>query len=67
MPRLGTVVLEQPTGIRYLGDQEALLQYGKLYERLADYALAPIDVSLAPEAHSVKDSLALIQHVLYTL
>jgi hypothetical protein len=44
-----------------------LLQYGRLFERLADHALAPIDVSSAPEAHSVKDSLALIQHVLYTL
>ncbi|MEU0643004.1 helix-turn-helix domain-containing protein [Streptomyces umbrinus] len=67
VPQLGTVVLEQPTGIRYLGGQEALLQYRQLFERLADYALPPIDVSLAPEAHSVKDSLALIQHVLYTL
>ncbi|MFE9765253.1 helix-turn-helix domain-containing protein [Streptomyces sp. NPDC005808] len=67
VPRLGTAVLEYPTGIRYLGEPDALHQYGMLFERLTEYALPPIDVSLAPEAHSVKDSLALIQHVLYTL
>ncbi|WP_413757995.1 helix-turn-helix domain-containing protein [Streptomyces sp. MMBL 11-3] len=67
VPQLGTVVLEQPGGIRYLAEREDLLRYGSLFERLVDYALPPVDVSLAPEAHSVKDSLALIQHVLYTL
>ncbi len=67
VPALGTVVLEYPSGFRYLGDRDGLTQYSALFERLAEHALAPIDVSLAPEAHSVKDSLALIQHVLYTL
>jgi transcriptional regulator with XRE-family HTH domain len=67
VPELGTVVLEQPSGFQYLGDRGSLSQYGALFESLAEYALAPVDVSLAPEAHSVKDSLALIQHVLYTL
>lgn len=67
VPELGTVVLEQPSGFQYLGDRDSLSQYGALFESLAEYALAPVDVSLAPEAHSVKDSLALIQHVLYTL
>ncbi|MBA2807823.1 MULTISPECIES: helix-turn-helix domain-containing protein [Streptomyces] len=67
VPELGTVVLEQPSGFQYLGDRDSLTQYGALFESLAEYALAPVDVSLAPEAHSVKDSLALIQHLLYTL
>ncbi|GCB47388.1 helix-turn-helix transcriptional regulator [Streptomyces sp. NL15-2K] len=66
-PRLGTVVLEQPTGDQYLTEPERLEQYGAFFARLADNALAPIDVSPAPEAHSAKDSLALIQHLLYTL
>lgn len=64
---LGTVVLEFPYGFKYLGDPASRAQYGSLFSGLTEYALAPIDVSLAPEAHSVKDSLALIQHVLYTL
>ncbi|MHA5054582.1 Scr1 family TA system antitoxin-like transcriptional regulator [Streptomyces sp. SD15] len=65
--QLSTVVLEQPTGSRYLSERTQLRQHGGMFERLAEYALAPVDVSSAPEAHSVKDSLALIQHLLYTL
>jgi transcriptional regulator with XRE-family HTH domain len=66
-PRLGTVVVEQLLGSHYLVQQRQLDEYHSLFERIAKNALAPIDVSLAPETHSVKDSLALIQHVLYTL
>ncbi|GAA4002539.1 MULTISPECIES: helix-turn-helix domain-containing protein [Streptomyces] len=67
VPELGTVLLELPIGMRYLGDRPSLDRYEKLFQHLTKNALSPIDVSLAPEAHSVKDSLALIQHVLYTL
>lgn len=66
-PKLGTVLLEGPLGSRYLTEQDQLLEYIALFDHLTESALAPIDVSLAPEAHSVKDSLALIQHLLYTL
>ncbi|MDG4857682.1 helix-turn-helix transcriptional regulator [Streptomyces sp. T-3] len=66
-PRLSTVVLEQPSGPRYLSEQAQLGQYSALFERLAESALRPVDVSLPPEAHSEKDSLALIQHLLYTV
>ncbi|GAX52998.1 hypothetical protein SO3561_04523 [Streptomyces olivochromogenes] len=54
---LGTVVLEQPTGARYLSERTQLRRYGEMFERLVENALAPVDVSLAPEAHSLKDSL----------
>ncbi|WP_409470721.1 helix-turn-helix domain-containing protein [Streptomyces sp. HC307] len=67
VPELGTVLLELPLGISYLGDRPSLESYTRLFQHLSENALAPIDVSLAPETHSVKDSLALIQHVLYTL
>jgi transcriptional regulator with XRE-family HTH domain len=67
LPQLSTVVLERPTGSSYLTEQAHLRRYEELFDRLTENALAPIDVSLAPEAHSVKDSLALIQHLLYTL
>ncbi|MFD7135272.1 helix-turn-helix domain-containing protein [Streptomyces sp. NPDC059894] len=65
--RLGTVVLDRATGSDYLREPAQLHQYGTLFDRLTENALHPVDVSLAPEAHSVKDSLALIQHLLYTL
>ncbi|MFI5677363.1 helix-turn-helix domain-containing protein [Streptomyces cellulosae] len=64
---LGTVLLERPGGLSYLGDSRSLESYTRMFQHLSENALAPIDVSLAPETHSVKDSLALIQHVLYTL
>ncbi|MGW0838082.1 helix-turn-helix domain-containing protein [Streptomyces prunicolor] len=65
--QLGTVVLDRATGTDYLREPAQLEQYSSLFDRLADNALDPVDVSLAPEAHSVKDSLSLIQHLLYTL
>ncbi|MDH6629985.1 transcriptional regulator with XRE-family HTH domain [Streptomyces sp. LBL] len=66
-PRLGTVVVEQLLGSHYLVQQSQLEEYSALFNRIAENALPPIDVSLAPETHSVKDSLALVQHVLYAL
>lgn len=66
-PKLSTVVVEQLLGSHYLTQQRQLAEYDSLFASIAEIALAPIDVSLAPETHSVKDSLALIQHVLYTL
>lgn len=67
VPELGTIVLEHRDTFQYLGERDSLNQYGTVFNSLTEYALAPIDVSLAPEAHSVKDSLGLIQHLLYTL
>ncbi|MFD3378379.1 MULTISPECIES: DUF5753 domain-containing protein [unclassified Streptomyces] len=66
-PRLGTVVLDRATATDYLREPAQLDQYGTLFDRLAENALGPVDVSLAPDAHSVKNSLSLIQHLLYTL
>ncbi|MEV0223068.1 helix-turn-helix transcriptional regulator [Streptomyces sp. NPDC050704] len=66
-PKLSTVILEQPLGFHYLTEEAQLQQYTSLFGRLAENALDPVDVPLAPEAHSVKDSLALIQHLLYEL
>ncbi|MGC5565022.1 Scr1 family TA system antitoxin-like transcriptional regulator [Streptomyces sp. FR-108] len=65
--KLGTVLLEAPLGSSYLTHERQLLEYSVLFDRLTESALPPIDVSSAPEAHSVKDSLGLIQHLLYTL
>lgn len=66
-PRLGTVVLEQLTGFTYLAEQFHLDRYSALFDLLAKNALAPLAVSTGPETYSVKDSLALIRHLLYSL
>ncbi|WP_434596273.1 helix-turn-helix domain-containing protein [Streptomyces sp. A5-4] len=67
VPRLGTVVLEHPIKPIHLGEGEHLTQYDSLFEQLTRHALPPIDPSMPPESHVGKDSLGLIQHVLYTL
>jgi transcriptional regulator with XRE-family HTH domain len=66
-PRLGTVVLEQPTGFTYLAEQFHLDSYSALFDLVAKNALAPLAVTTGPETYSVKDSLALIRHLLYAL
>jgi transcriptional regulator with XRE-family HTH domain len=66
-PRLGTVVLESHAGYQYLGEQFHLERYRTLFDLLAKNSLAPLNVSTGPETYSVKDSLALIRHLLYTL
>jgi hypothetical protein len=38
-----------------------------MFDRLTESALAPIGVHTSPEELATKDSLALIQHLLYTL
>ncbi|CAM5355481.1 hypothetical protein SALBM311S_04947 [Streptomyces alboniger] len=58
---------DHATGTDYLREPEQLDEYSKLFDRLAENALNPVDVSLASEALSVKDSLALIKHLLYAL
>ncbi|MFE9649369.1 helix-turn-helix domain-containing protein [Streptomyces sp. NPDC006365] len=64
--RLSTVVLEHPIASLHLGDSKHLAEYGALFDALTEHALAPIDARAKPETHADKDSLSLIQHVLYT-
>jgi transcriptional regulator with XRE-family HTH domain len=65
--RLGTVALEHSTGYQYLGEQFHLQHYAALYDLLTENALGPIDEAVPADAYSVKDSLALVRHLLYTL
>ncbi|MFE7115787.1 Scr1 family TA system antitoxin-like transcriptional regulator [Streptomyces sp. NPDC057654] len=66
-PELDTVYLEHPLKTVFLGDSEANDEYGKMFERLASLALAPVDPEAPPESHDGRDSLSLIQHVMYEL
>lgn len=66
-PELDTVYLEHPTKSLFLRDGDQLDQYAKMFERLTELALAPVDPESAPESHESRDSLSLIQHVMYDL
>ncbi|WP_405882219.1 helix-turn-helix transcriptional regulator [Streptomyces sp. NBC_01136] len=64
---LDTVYLEHPRNSLFLGDGKHLDEYAKMFERLSGLALAPVDPQSAPETHESRDSLSLIQHVMYAL
>jgi len=64
---LSTIVLDHPAGPLYLSDDEHLAMYDTMFDQLAESALAPIGVRASPEELAARDSLALIQHLLYTL
>jgi hypothetical protein len=64
---LDTVYLEHPRNSLFLGDSKHLDEYAKMFERLSELALAPVDPQSAPETHESRDSLSLIQHVMYAL
>jgi transcriptional regulator with XRE-family HTH domain len=66
-PELDTVYLEHPMNSLLLRDGEQLDEYAKMFERLSELALAPVDPESAPESHAARDSLSLIQHVMYAL
>ncbi|KIZ19097.1 helix-turn-helix domain-containing protein [Streptomyces natalensis] len=64
---LDTVYLEYPLKPAFLEDGEHNDEYGKMFERLVELALDPVDPESAPESHVRRDSLSLIQHVMYEL
>ncbi len=65
--RLGTVVVAHVERTLHLGEAEDLARYTDLFARLQDAALPSMDVSVPPEGHLARDSLGLIQRLLYPL
>ncbi|MFP3992080.1 Scr1 family TA system antitoxin-like transcriptional regulator [Streptomyces sp. E11-3] len=66
-PELDTVYIEQPLGSAFVGDREQTDECGKMFERLSELAFTPVDPESAPESHNSRDSLSLIQHIMYAL
>lgn len=66
-PELATVYLEHRRQTTFLGDSESLDEYATMFERLCKLALDPVDPAAAPESHKERDSLSLIQHIMYDL
>ncbi|MDJ0347074.1 helix-turn-helix transcriptional regulator [Streptomyces sp. H10-C2] len=65
---LETVLMEHPAQSLYLHEVEAVTKYRSQFARLGSVALPSVDARVTPAAHdSSRDSLGLIQHLLYTL
>lgn len=64
---LDTVYIQHPLDAAFLGDGAQSTQYDKMFERLSELALDPVDPDAAPESHDSRDSISLIQHIMYTL
>ncbi|ARF57226.1 helix-turn-helix domain-containing protein [Streptomyces gilvosporeus] len=67
VPELGTVVVPRIEKSLNLGDEESLARYNDWFASLSETALLPVDAAVQPEAHLTKDSLGLIQRLLYPL
>ncbi|MBD3007827.1 MULTISPECIES: helix-turn-helix transcriptional regulator [unclassified Streptomyces] len=64
---LSTVLVDQFGGSEFLDDLDAVTDYRQSFQRLSELALPSIDAEAAPEARTGKDSLGLLQHILYPL
>ncbi|MEV2252064.1 helix-turn-helix transcriptional regulator [Streptomyces sp. NPDC050147] len=64
---LETVLVETPATSLYVHESDAVAKYRSRFARLAAAALPPIDPAVSASAHESRDSLSLIQHLLYIL
>ncbi|MFF8815271.1 helix-turn-helix domain-containing protein [Streptomyces pactum] len=64
---LGTVLADQLGTAQLFDDPQVISDYEHSFARLSELALPPIDPGATPEGRTVKDSLGLIQHILYPL
>jgi transcriptional regulator with XRE-family HTH domain len=64
---LATVLMEHPAESMFLHSTEAVARYHRQLDRLRKAALPPVDATVIPVKHASRDSLSLIQHILYTL
>ncbi|MBL1117376.1 helix-turn-helix domain-containing protein [Streptomyces sp. 110] len=64
---LSTVIVPHIEQSLYLGENAAIARYNEVFATMCEVALPPVDATVSPEAHGVKDSLGLIQRLLYPL
>ncbi|MCC3777776.1 helix-turn-helix transcriptional regulator [Streptomyces sp. UNOB3_S3] len=67
VPELSTAYVEQPVSSPFISDQEQYRRFDDTFQHLARAALEPIDPNIEPGFYKKRDSLALIQHLLYTM
>ncbi|MFD7598606.1 helix-turn-helix domain-containing protein [Kitasatospora sp. NPDC059812] len=66
-PKLDTVLMEQPHGVPFLGDPEAVSSYRRKFERLRGAALPPLTASAPGPSPAYRDSWGLLQHIRYAV
>ncbi|MEW1922785.1 DUF5753 domain-containing protein [Streptomyces sp. NPDC088360] len=64
---LDTVLVETPASSLYVHEREAVDKYTTRFARLSSTALPPLDAKVPASAHDSRDTLSLIQHLLYSL
>ncbi|GAB2590110.1 helix-turn-helix transcriptional regulator [Streptomyces capparidis] len=64
---LGTVIVDQLGRSDFLGEPRMVREYGESFDTLSRLALPPVDVGTASATGTGKDSLGLLQHILYLL
>lgn len=64
---LETVLVENPAATLYVHEGEAVLKYRTRFDRLRTAALPLLDPAVPASTHESRDSLALLQHLLYSL
>jgi transcriptional regulator with XRE-family HTH domain len=64
---LETVLMEHPAQSMFLHGEDTVAKYRRQFDRLGAAALPPIDAMALPVKHGTRDSLGLVQHILYTL
>ncbi|MEU3460939.1 helix-turn-helix transcriptional regulator [Streptomyces sp. NPDC006733] len=66
-PELGTVHVEHPVNPLFLGEPSHLTRFTEAFEQLSTVALPPLDPEPESQFHARKDSLGLVQHLLYRM
>ncbi|MDQ0813600.1 hypothetical protein QFZ63_005314 [Streptomyces sp. B3I7] len=64
---LATVLVEHPARSAYLHSDGDVAKYRTQFVRLGEAALPAIDTTAVAVKHATRDSLGLVQHLLYTL
>jgi hypothetical protein len=67
VPELSTVYVEHPITSRFLGDQKHLAQFTEAFDKLSTVALPALEPAADSKGLGGKDSLSLVQHLLYIL
>ncbi|MFD4525226.1 helix-turn-helix domain-containing protein [Streptomyces sp. NPDC058470] len=64
---LETVLVEDPAATIYVNESDAVLPYRTRFDRLRAASLPPLDPAVPASTHEARDSLALLQHLIYNL
>lgn len=67
VPELRTIYVEHPVSAVFLGDLTHIAQYSATFESVSAAALSPIAPCPEHASYAKTESLALLQHLLYTL